>query len=219
MRVAIFDFDGTLYKRETFQEMMDHLKNHPAFGSRYKSFILRMLPSYLGSKVKLYPLAKMRERAMQIYMQTFHDLPEKEIHKFLKEIAKKFSADFNERVVERLFEHKKKGDFLMLVSGAYLPLLREATKEYPFHTIIGTEIPFHKGKLKDPRDIYHIQGTRKTKAIQQELHNKSIDWVNSFAYADSYSDLPVFQLVGHPIAVDPDQKLQEHAQKNNWEII
>ena len=43
MRVAIFDFDGTLYSKETFQLLMDHLKSHPVHSQNIKAFTV---PSY-----------------------------------------------------------------------------------------------------------------------------------------------------------------------------
>jgi FMN phosphatase YigB (HAD superfamily) len=38
MRVAIFDFDGTLYPQETFTLMMNYMKEHPVHSRKYKSF-------------------------------------------------------------------------------------------------------------------------------------------------------------------------------------
>jgi HAD superfamily hydrolase (TIGR01490 family) len=37
-------------------------------------------------------------------------------------------------------------------------------------------------------------------------------------YTDSFSDLPVLQVVGRPVAVHPDRRLRRHARKQGWEI-
>jgi len=56
--------------------------------------------------------------------------------------------------------------------------------------------------------------------MEQHLgETDSINWSESWAYADSYSDLPVLERVGHPIAVYPDNELATHAQEHRWEII
>ena len=65
MRVAIVDFDGTLYAKETFQILMDHLKKHPVYRTKYNRFFRDILPPYLGYKLKIYPEKKMKERSMQ----------------------------------------------------------------------------------------------------------------------------------------------------------
>jgi len=219
VRVAIFDFDGTLYKHETFQTMMNHLKEHPKYGYRYKYFLLRIFPSYIASKLNLYPKQRMNKNAMKYYVNALAGLTKKEADNFFKDIADIFIDHFNEKVVQRLHEHLRNDDYLMLVSGAYVPLLRQATKQYPFHQVVGTKIHYKKGQIKKHRTIDHIQGERKKETIQNILKLDQVDWKNSFAYADSYTDMPVFELVGHPIAVNPDDKLHKHAIKNNWEIL
>ncbi|MFJ5769666.1 HAD family hydrolase [Psychrobacillus sp. NPDC093180] len=67
--------------------------------------------------------------------------------------------------------------------------------------------------------IDHVNGTRKTEHILQALEGQPIDWENSYAYGDSFSDLPVLELVGNPIAVKPEEKLLNVAKERGWEII
>ena len=38
-------------------------------------------------------------------------------------------------------------------------------------------------------------------------------------YSDSLNDLPLLSLVSHPVAVDPDETLKEHALKHDWRVI
>ncbi len=46
-----------------------------------------------------------------------------------------------------------------------------------------------------------------------------IDWEASYAYADLITDTGLFGLVGHPVVVNPDEKLLELATSKNWDII
>jgi alcohol-forming fatty acyl-CoA reductase len=46
-----------------------------------------------------------------------------------------------------------------------------------------------------------------------------LDLAESYAYADSYSDMGLFEMVGHPVAVYPDAKLAEHAARCGWPIL
>jgi HAD superfamily hydrolase (TIGR01490 family) len=219
MRVAIFDFDGTLYQKETFRILMDQLKNHRIYHSKYKKFYHSILPSYIGYKLKLYPEQKMKERSMQVYLDALNQLSKDELESFFEELAAKMRKDFNPLVISRLEHHVANKDYVMLVSGAYTPLLQSATKGLPFDKIIGTDIPFKQEIIDSNTPIYHIQGKRKNEKIHGALAGKDIDWANSFAYGDSYSDLPVLELVGCPIAVQPEQRLRSIAEENDWEII
>ncbi len=40
----------------------------------------------------------------------------------------------------------------------------------------------------------------------------------SVAYADSASDLPMLEVVGHPVAVNPEPKLAAIARKRGWHV-
>ncbi len=219
MRVAIFDFDGTLYKKETFNSLMDHLKEHSEYQTEYKQFYRRILPPYLGHKLKIYPTHRMRAYSMQLYMNALDRLSLKELNDFFGSLAKKMRSDFNPPVIKRLEKHFQEGTYTMLVSGAYTHLLTQFKKEFPFNEIIGTDIPILKGEVNKTEKIEHIQGAMKNIKINESLKNKSVDWQNSFAYADSISDLSVLERVGHPVAVNPDTALRKIAVERNWEII
>src|SRR5690625_275739 len=219
MRVAIFDFDGTLYKKETFQLLMDHLKNHPTYHKNYNRFFLSLLPIYISYKLKLYPESKMKERSMQLYISAFGDITKEDLTSFFNEIAERMKNDFNHHVLSRLKQHVQDDVFTMLVSGAYTTLLKSVTRDNMFDTIIGTDIPLKEKMIDRSQSIYHIQGKRKNDYILDKLKDKKIDWENSFAYADSYSDLPVINLVGNPVAVQPEKRLLSIAKERNWEII
>lgn len=219
MRVAIFDFDGTLYSKETFQLMMEHLKNHPVHSKRYRQFYRAIMPPYIGSKLKIVTVQKMRERSVQAYLTALKSFTQQEMESYFAEIAVKMHNDFNPKVVERLKNHVEKGDYVMLVSGAFTPLLYSVTDKLPIQTIIGTEIPYANNILDHQAKIAHIQGSLKTEKIKEVLTGKDIDWENSSAYGDSHSDLPVLELVGHPVAVQPESRLRLVAEQRNWEIL
>ena len=41
---------------------------------------------------------------------------------------------------------------------------------------------------------------------------------DSFAYADSHSDLPLLRAVGNPVAVNPDVALYRVARRHRWPV-
>lgn len=219
MKVAIFDFDGTVYKKETFALLMNQLQLHPVYHSHYNKFYMSILPIYIAYKLKLCPEMKMRSFMMKKYLDVFKGLSEKEILAYYTEISQDMREDFNDEVIARMLEHKKNNIHIMLVSGAFTPLLDAVLVDLPIDEIIGTKIPFKDGLYNTDGEIEHIQARRKNEEIFESLGDKQVDWENSFAYGDSFSDLSVLEIVGNPVAVDPDKKLQEVAIQREWEII
>jgi hypothetical protein len=43
--------------------------------------------------------------------------------------------------------------------------------------------------------------------------------VRSFAYSDSINDLPMLELVGNPVAMNPDRKLAAVARRRGWQVL
>lgn len=219
MRVAIFDFDGTLYPQETYTVMMNYLKEHPVHSSKYKKFYKALMKPYLAYKMKLYPEGKMKAKSMQIYLNALKDLSQEELEAYFIEMSNGMSKDLNKTVVERLKKHLVDGDHVLVVSGAFTTMLNEVTKEYAVHQVIGTEIPYSNGSLDTANEIFHIQGIRKNMMIDQALDGYDIDWENSTAYGDSISDISVLELVGNPVAVRPENRLRSIAEERKWEIL
>lgn len=219
MKLAIFDFDGTLYKEETFQLFLDRLKEHPEYNKRHKKFYAAALLPYIGYKAKLYPESKMKENLTKKYLNVLSGLSAQEIQTFFDEVAGDMEQDFNTKIVEHLEEHAANDVYTMIVSGSFTPVLETAVAHLPVDKIIGTDIPIKNNTYEKSSSIYHIQSIRKKVVVQDHFHGQEVDWEHSYAYGDSYSDLPVLELVGNPVAVNPDDKLREVAVARNWEII
>lgn len=45
------------------------------------------------------------------------------------------------------------------------------------------------------------------------------DFDETYFYSDSLNDLPLLNIVTHPVAVDPDETLHAHAKSRGWPII
>jgi len=46
-----------------------------------------------------------------------------------------------------------------------------------------------------------------------------IDLDGSYAYTDSFTDMPMLEVVGNPVAVNPEKELREAALENEWPIL
>jgi len=62
----------------------------------------------------------------------------------------------------------------------------------------------------------------KMERLDQWLADRELAW-RSFReiwfYSDSLNDLPLLSRVSHPVAVDPDETLKDHALSHGWPII
>ena len=218
MKVALFDFDGTLYPHETFTILMERLKHHPKFSKNYRRFIRNFAPFYIGYKLKLVKKAKMQHKAMEYYIRSFKHNSKPEIEQFFSDVASDMSLELRGSLVRKIRQLQKDHYYIMLISGAFVPLLEAIFKGFNIDCIVGSEVHYKDGRLDVKPQFERVHAERKIDIIRDHFKGREVDWKSSEAYSDSYSDLKMLQLVGRPVAVKPDPELLAVASKNNWTI-
>ncbi|THJ68396.1 HAD-IB family hydrolase [Arthrobacter echini] len=63
-----------------------------------------------------------------------------------------------------------------------------------------------------------LHGPAKAAAVLELAERENLDLSRCWGYSDSYNDLPLLTLVGHPVAINPDSRLKRHAHANNWPV-
>jgi phosphoserine phosphatase len=67
--------------------------------------------------------------------------------------------------------------------------------------------------------LFSMEGPMKARWLLNSCLEKNISLSQVTAYADSFRDLSLLKIVGHPIAVNPDSSLRREAYKNSWTIL
>lgn len=65
---------------------------------------------------------------------------------------------------------------------------------------------------------FYSYGPFKADAILEAARLHDIDLAASYAYSDSATDLPMLEIVGHPVVVNPDRELARIARSRDWEV-
>jgi len=73
----------------------------------------------------------------------------------------------------------------------------------------------YTGELSEP----FCYGPAKADAIRRVAGREGYDLALCYGYSDSVSDLPMLEIVGHPVAVNPDSGLEAVAHARGWPIV
>lgn len=73
----------------------------------------------------------------------------------------------------------------------------------------------YTGRLVGP----FCYGEGKVAAIRDLARWEGFDLAQCYAYSDSAGDLPMLEAVGHPVAVNPDARLERIARQRGWPIV
>ncbi len=82
-------------------------------------------------------------------------------------------------------------------------------------TVAETVDDIYTGELSEP----FCYGPAKADAIQRVADREGYDLALCYSYSDSASDLPMLEIVGHPVAVNPDNALEAVARARGWPIV
>jgi HAD superfamily hydrolase (TIGR01490 family) len=111
------------------------------------------------------------------------------------------------------------GHDVVLISGA-LDFLMDRLATYLGATgVIANRLEikdgYATGKLLRPV----VAGPEKARLIREHARANGHDLDHCFAYSDSYSDVPMLSVVGHPAAVNPDFRLSKLAGAYGWPVL
>jgi len=100
-------------------------------------------------------------------------------------------------------------------------LLEIIAKRLNIDFVIGTELEVVKDRFSGKVIPPFCFGREKAEKVRKFLSGNGlmINFKESFAYSDSFFDLPLLELVGNPVVVEPDKKLLKIAKQRDWQII
>ncbi|KJS87182.1 MAG: hypothetical protein JM58_05090 [Peptococcaceae bacterium BICA1-8] len=223
MKLAIFDFDGTLFPKDTLPFLLKQWYKQNYSKIKLLGVVFPLIPTYLKYKMvkntSSDTINKMRLKAVLGFNQLLAGMTEEEIKRFFSLSSAAIKSQLNPAVVAKAKKARREGYHTVLLSGAYLLLLNYIKDFLDFDTVIGSEIYFDQGIFYNNKTFNIVTGSSKVDKLKTYFKNEDIDWQASLAFADSMIDLQVLELVGNPTAVCPDPKLLDIALERKWEII
>jgi HAD superfamily hydrolase (TIGR01490 family) len=218
---AIFDLDGTLYSGHITLGIAQHHRTNRV--NRIPLYLYMTLHMPLWGLLKLGLITETTSR--QIWAGNLGWV----VRGLTTDNARQAFAWISENYVlprlygelmEMLGYHHSAGHRVILVSGTFTPLLAQIGGHLGLEEVVGTPLVVKNARYTGAYEPPVCQGRHKVTRLEQYLkHTGDILWSESFAYADSFTDLPLLEHVGHPTAVYPDPKLAAHAREKGWDII
>ena len=137
--------------------------------------------------------------------------------------------DFMQRKIRPLMRGKAhalveshRGDLCAVISATNSFVTAPIASEFGVANLIATEPEQVNGSFTG--SVSGIPCFREGKVARLDAWlaargTKLASFPESWFYSDSLNDLPLLERVTHPVAVDPDPTLSQHARQNGWRII
>ena len=210
--LAIFDLDGTLLplptsQRRLFRRLVDHGYMSPL--------------SALGRiGVTTARLAGGGRRCAQASGAYLAGLDVAAVHAETRGLVEHDLVPLlRTRLLDRIACHRRRGDYVALVSGAPSFVVREVAKHLELDAAIGSEPRQRDGYFLDAPVRLHVVGANKRRVVESLCRWLQIAPDECTAYADSAEDRWLLSWVHRPVAVAPDARLRRIARRRGWDCI
>jgi HAD superfamily hydrolase (TIGR01490 family) len=114
--------------------------------------------------------------------------------------------------------HLDQGQRVWLVTAAPIEIARIIARRLGLTGALGTVSEQVDGVYTGRLVGEMMHGPAKAAAVAALAEREGLDLRRCSAYSDSYNDLPMLQLVGDPVVINPDGRLRDHARDHGWRI-
>lgn len=213
---SYFDVDGTLVSTNLVQPTLYYLTNLGTPLKSLKSLGQAFLKAPAMAWAELRDRRLFNELLYSAYAGVSDDRIEVLSREVYEDVLRPALYPFARGLVEQA---KRAGHEVVLLSGALEPVVRHLGKELGADHIIANRLEMKDrvatGKILRPV----VAGPTKARLLAEHAKQHGHALEDCFAYSDSYSDVPMLSVVGHPAAVNPDSKLSLLARAYAWPTL
>lgn len=218
---ALFDVDGTLTTDNVWKGIMAYRARRGERRLTHLAFLALHYPLLVPRALRLLSESDFRRCWTVDLAWYFAGDTEAELAAMAGWVARESAAaTARPDIVGRLRAHLDQGHLVTLVSGAPTPFVEAIAWMWGVPHALGSPVEVRAGRLTGRMGTPCIDD-QKAVATRAYFAGRglAVDYGQSYAYADSFSDRGLFELVGRPVAVYPDRRLRSLAASRGWAVI
>lgn len=214
-KLAVFDIDGTIFRSSLIIELVNLLVEKNIFPKglskeieeEYVAWVNRQgsYDNYILKVVEVYMkyIKGTKEDVVKNAAKKIIDYQKNKVYIFTRELIKKL---------------KKENYYLLAISGAPEIIVSEFAKTLEFDKYYGARYEVINKKFSG-RIINDTAWSKHEILNKFVKDHKEFDLKQAVGVGDSEIDITFLELVGNPIAFNPDFKLATYAKEKGWKIV
>jgi len=214
MALAIFDLDNTLLAGDSDYLWAEFLvENNIVDGDYYQAENQRFYDQYLAGTMDIFEF-------LAFQLKPLADNSLADLHRWRTQyLQQKIDPIILPAALKLIEHHRQQGDTLLIITATNQFITAPIAAKLNIPNLIATNAEMidgiYTGKVVGTPS--YQQG--KVERLKEWLIEYQQSLKGSCFYSDSHNDLPLLNLVDHPIAVDPDTKLRTVAEQQGWKIL
>lgn len=215
-KLAVFDIDGTIFRKNLHFELIDELSWTKVFPREVRHRLTRLYTNWIEHRgtYEAYRLALVGLYAEHI--EGCHPKDVIEASRIVAPFHRNRTYVYTDGLIHKL---RKAGYFLVAISGSPIEIVREFDKEHlHFDEVYGTVYELdERGCYTGKEEFCPVKD--KGRVVRQCAFDHQLSFDDSFGVGDTESDASFLELVTNPIAFNPNQNLKEIAEQKKWKVV
>jgi HAD superfamily hydrolase (TIGR01490 family) len=215
MRLALFDLDNTLLAGDSDFEWAQFLIEKEVLDREvYEARNRHFYEAYKAGTLDIHEFLDFQLKPLARH-------PRKQLDQWHAEfMQKKILPIITQKARDLIDSHRDDARVVITATNRFVtaPIARELGIE----NLIATEPEEVGGEFTGRAKGVPSFREGKVERLKSWMAEHGIEWESvgeTWFYSDSLNDLPLLSLVSHPVAVDPDETLKEHALRHDWRVI
>lgn len=214
MPLALFDLDNTLIAGDSDHGWGEFLVGKKIVDADY----------YKQMNDQFYQDYQNGQLDMSAYLEFSLAPLGKLSHIELKQLHSQFMVEVIEplwltKAETLLQKHRDSGDTLMIITSTNRFVVEPICNKLGVEHLIATELEQKNDQYTGQVSGIPSYKEGKVTRLNQWLEQSGLDMAGSSFYSDSINDLPLLEIVDHPVTVDPCSQLRVVALQRGWDII
>jgi HAD superfamily hydrolase (TIGR01490 family) len=209
-KLAIFDIDYTITKRETLMELFKYTIKIDKKNIR---FLPRAIFCGIMYMLKIYDERMVKEK----FLKFIDGIKENDLARLVKGFYRdRLTTILYEDALYMMKKLKREGYDIYLISASPEFYVKEFYNIKEVDKIIGTRFHFSDGVFTRKMEGKNCKGDEKVRRLEEVLKTEKIevDFKESYMFSDSLSDKPLLDLVGKPYLIN--YKKNHHIEILKW---
>lgn len=213
MRAALFDMDRTLVRKETASLYVRYQRE---LGEARRRDLLRVTFWVAQYTLGVIDAPDVAKRALRSLAGTSESAMSARCDDWFRRWVEPHVCDLGRRAVER---HRERGDLLAIVTGASSYAAWPLARRLGIPHLVSSELEVDDtGRFTGDFVAPLCIGEGKVERTKRFAAERGFALEEAAFYSDSYTDLPLLELVAEPVAINPDPRLRRIATKRGWRV-
>jgi alcohol-forming fatty acyl-CoA reductase len=210
---AVFDLEGTIVNSNVVESYLwARLATLPRSSwLRELADLVRCAPGYL------YAERRDRGELLRAFLRRYAGVRVDELRALIAEsLGDAMLHRVMPEAIRQIRRHRAAGHRTVLITGAVD--LHVQPLSVLFDEVVASRMHARDGVLTGFLEAPPMVDEARAAWLRQYAQRNDLHLDRSYAYADSYSDRPLLEAVGHPHVVNPDAALFRHARRHRWVV-